>query len=360
MELLVSILAIIAFLLSFTGFYFFYKIPFCSLNNRKKYPSISIIIPARNEEKNISILLKSINNQTFKIDEVLVVNDHSTDKTKDISEKLGAKVIDAADLPADWKGKSWACFQGANQSMGDILIFLDSDTEFEKDGLQKLVDTFLNLENKSAMSVAPYHKVQKLYEEFSSVFNVVMMGAMNAFTPYKNNIADGLFGQSLILDRDTYFNIGGHEVVKDKVLENVYMAQHLKNQGIVIKCFGGKDTLSFRMYSDGLIDLINGWTKAFASGASRTSFSVLIQIILWLNSGFISIILLFYSFNIFTVSLYLFLVIQFYWMLKRIGSFRVSTAMFFPIYYIFYFLVFSKSLYNMKTNKKTNWKERAV
>lgn len=360
MELLVSILAIIAFLLSFTGFYFFYKIPLCSISIRNQYPSISIIIPARNEEKNISILLKSINNQSFKIDEVIVINDHSTDKTKQISQELGANVLDAIELPNDWKGKSWACFQGAYQSKGDILIFLDSDTEFEKDGLQKLVDTFLNFENNTAMSIAPYHKVQKLYEEFSSVFNIVMMGAMNAFTPNRNKVADGLFGQSLILDRDTYFKIGGHEIVKDKVLENVYMAQFLKKEGIDIKCFGGKDTLSFRMYSDGIIDLINGWTKAFASGASRTTFSVLLQIILWLNSGFISIILLFYSFNIFTILLYSFLAIQFYFMLKRIGSFRVTTAMFFPIYYIFYFLVFSKSLYNMKTNKKTNWKERAV
>ncbi len=360
MDLIINILAIIATLFSLSAFYFFYKIPFCKLNKRKIYPKISIIIPARNEEKNISKLLKSINNQNFKIDEVIVVNDHSIDKTKSISESLGAKVLDAKDLPNGWKGKPWACFQGANLASGEVLIFLDADTTFENDGLKKIIDTFLDFENETAMSLAPYHKVEKYYEEFSSIFNIVMMGAMNAFTPSKIKNADGLFGQSLIIKKDTYNKVGGHEVVKDKVLENVFLASYLQKQNVDIKCFGGKNTLSFRMYPDGFFNLINGWTKAFASGASRTSISVLLQIIMWLNGGVIATILVLYSFSLITSILYLLFVFQFYWMLNRIGSFKVLTAIIFPIYFIFYFIVFFRSLYYLKTGKKINWKERAV
>lgn len=357
MDLIIIIPLSIAFIFSLTGFYFFYRIPLCYETNNILYPKISIIVPARNEEHNIGKLLSSINNQVFKIHEVIVVNDGSSDRTKQISLEYGANVIDNVPPENGWLGKPWACFQGANKAIGEILFFLDADTEFENGGLKKVIDTFLI--DRVTMSVAPFHKVKLFYEEFSSIFNIVMLGSMNAFTP-NNEQTDGLFGQSLIIEKELYNQIGGHARVKDIILENVYLANVLKSNGYKIKCFGGKNSLSLRMYPDGFINLINGWTKAFSSGADRTKSSTLMQIILWINAGFISTIMLVYQPNILTISFYLLFAIQFYWMLTRIGSFKIITALLFPFHVLFFSIVFARSVYYKKTGKKINWKQRSV
>jgi 4,4'-diaponeurosporenoate glycosyltransferase len=342
----------------------------CRKNEKRfEYPKVSVIIPARNEEHNISKILNSINYYSNLPYEVIVVNDSSTDKTREIALHLGAIVIDSKPLPEGWKGKPWACWQGAEFAKGDIFIFLDADTELEPNGLKAIIDTYLDLSEKNpngiALSVAPYHKVEKLYEEFSALFNIIMAGSMNAFTPLKSNQPTGLFGQSLVVSRKNYFEIKGHESVKNIILENVFMARQFLFNNINLVCRGGKGALSFRMYSDGFKNLVNGWTKAFASGAGETSPSVLFMIILWISSGFIITIMLINSF--FTESsiliwfaLYLSYALQINWMLSRIGSFKLVTSLFFPIHLIFYVIVFSRSMYYQMTKKSINWKSREV
>ena len=358
-------------------------------NDKKEYPKVSVIIPARNEEHNIGKLLSSINNQNVGVHcneplpkheplqthepviEVIVVNDGSTDKTKEIALGYDSIVIDSKPLPVGWMGKPWACWQGAESATGDILIFLDADTIIEPNGLKKIVDSYLFESQSSnhgkglALSIAPYHKIEKLYEEFSAIFNIIMVGSMNAFTPFKSIKPTGLFGQSLIVSRKHYFEIGGHSSVKNKILENVFMARKFKDAGVNLKCLGGKGTLSFRMYPDGFKALVNGWTKAFAAGAGQTPFFTLLLIILWLSSGFIIIIKLkleFLSGNpiIIWLSLYFTFVLQIYWMLRRIGTFRFISSLLFPANLLFYVIVFFRSLYYQISKKSISWKSREV
>lgn len=365
--IIVFAIAIISWL---CGFIFLFRIPLCCLtqvNNFQK--KVSIIIPARNEEENIGILLDSINDNKIENLEVIVLNDHSTDKTKEISLSKWAKVIDSEPLPKGWYGKPWACYQGAKSATGDLFIFLDSDTKIENDGLKKIVETY-NLycqkyKNDIVMSIAPYHKVEKFYEEFSGFFNIIMMGSMKAFLPFKNSETIGLFGQALVLSKENYFKIDGHKSVKDKILENMFMAEIFKSKNIKLKCFGGKNSLSFRMYKNGIGELINGWAKAFASGASQVSPLSLFNIILWISSGFLIFISFIISIinNIYiTISLILYFAYsaQLFWMLYRIGSFKTYSAFLFPIHLCFYCLVFTKSLINKVFNKKVIWKSREV
>ena len=354
------------------GFYFLFRIDLC--NNQiviAEYPDITIIIPARNEELNIGKLLVSIQNQNFKIKEVLVINDGSTDKTKEIAGFYGANIIDSKPLPEDWKGKPWACWQGAQKAQGEILMFLDADTMIEPDGLKKIIDSYL-IENQKpinekgiVLSVAPYHKIENLFEEFSAIFNIIMTGSMNAFTPFRTGQPSGLFGQSLILSTKNYFEIEGHSSVKNHILENFFMARKFKERGIKLKCLGGKGTLTFRMYPEGFKSLINGWTKAFANGAGNTPFFTLLLIIFWISGGFIITIKL--SISLYSGSsiilwtlLYFIYSIQLYWMLHRIGAFNFWITLLFPINLIFYVLIFSRSLIYNLFNKPVNWKSREV
>ncbi len=368
MDLLSIFIIIITSLFWLSGYYFLYRIPLCRLYpNIAEYPTVSIIIPARNEESNIGKLLDSINRQEYQPTEVIVVNDGSTDKTKENSIERGATVFDSKTLPDGWLGKPWACWQGAESATSDLLIFLDADTELEKVGLQKIVDTYLESSSQEniAMSVAPYHKVENLYEELSAIFNIIMTGSMNAFTPYRKTEPKGLFGPSLIVSYENYYRINGHESVKDKILENMFMADKFTSVGLRLKCFGGFGSLSFRMYPNGLKDLINGWTKAFASGAGQISLMTLLNIIVWISSGFLITIFFFFALfaetpNFIWPVLYGQYTVQIFWMLNRIGSFRVLGSFMFPLHLIFFCLVFTRSLLYKLFNKKIEWKSRNV
>ncbi len=354
------------------GFFYLFRIPVCRLSTGKnKFPSVSIIIPARNEEHNIGHLLDSIHEQQFKADEVIVVNDGSTDRTGEIGIAKGAIVIESQSLPEGWLGKSWACYQGAQHTNSDLFIFLDADTEFEDNGLQKIMHTYMNTvheddtEGGVVLSIAPYHKVKKLYEELSAVFNIITLGSMNAFTPLKSLKTTGLFGPSLIVHRNNYYKINGHESVKHRMLENVFMAAKFRAKNIPLKCLGGRGTLSYRMYPKGLKDLVNGWTKAFASGLGQTSFLTLLLIIFWISGGFIVSVFLIRSIFensgfFYWILLYCGFSIQMYWMLKRIGSFKIISALFFPFHLVFYCVVFFRSLIFLILNKSIKWKSRAV
>ena len=103
---------------------------------------LSIIIPARDEERNLGLLLHSLSQQTLKPHEIIVVDDHSTDSTAEIAKKEAGLVIPSKDIPEGWTGKPWACWQGANRATGDVFLFLDADTFLEPDGLSKIVSTY--------------------------------------------------------------------------------------------------------------------------------------------------------------------------------------------------------------------------
>ena len=92
---------------------------------------------------------------------------------------------------------------------------------------------------------------------------------------------DGLFGQLLLIDRESYRKSGGHEKVRGKVLENFRLAAHCREAGVPVKSASGKGIITFRMYPGGMREMMEGWTKGFASGAGQTPGTVLGVIIGW-------------------------------------------------------------------------------
>ena len=173
--------------------------------------TLTIIIPARNEEHNLPVLLRSLNAQETRPAEVIVVDDGSTDRTATIARELGARVIASQQpLPEGWRGKTWACHQGAQAARGERLLFLDADTWFEPGGLDKILAAHVS----GAFSVGPYHVVHRPYEQLSLFFNINMTAG---------TVPGGLFGQMLLVDRDSYRTVGGHETVKGRILENFWL-----------------------------------------------------------------------------------------------------------------------------------------
>jgi len=308
--------------------------------------SVSVIIPARDEAHNLPTLLRSLSESSVRCEEIIVVDDGSTDGTAEVAREYGATVIASESVPDGWRGKTWACHQGARQASGKRLLFLDADTWFETDGLNRA----LAGHRSGAFSVGPFHAVQDAYEDLSLFFNL----AMNLGT-----LPDGLFGQMLLVDRDSYGRVGGHEAVKGKILENVWLAEAFRQAGVTVGSAPGRNVFSFRMYPNGWRDLVEGWTKGFASGANRTPGSTLVLIVLWMiglmlapMGGVMTGELLPWA------ALYALCAVQLGWFGRRVGAFRLVSVLFYPVPLIFFFAVFFWSA--MRSQKTVTWKGRKI
>jgi 4,4'-diaponeurosporenoate glycosyltransferase len=308
--------------------------------------TVSIIIPVRNEEHNLPTLLRSLASQPVKPREIIVLDDGSTDRTAELARQLGARVINSQPLPEGWRGKTWACHQGAQAATGDLLLFVDADTWFEPDGLVRILSGY----SGGAFSVGPYHAVRKPYEQLSLFFNL----NMNVGT-----VPQGLFGQMLLVDRESYRRGGGHESVKGRILENFRLAEKFRAAGILVRSEGGRGTFSFRMYPNGLRELIAGWTKGFASGASQTPRGTLLVVVAWMIGLMLAPLGWAITGNTWSWgAIYLLCAGQVAWFSRLVGAFRWYTALLYPVPLIFFFAVFARSA--MRSGKAVTWKGREI
>jgi len=350
------------------GFFFLFHISSCrvSADRNTHNPSVSVIIPARNEEHTLPNLLNSLSGQLSSEDEVIVVDDHSEDRTKAVAEENGVKVLESLPIPEGWLGKTWACYQGVKIASGEILIFLDADTVLERNGLKNIIETYVAKD--SVLSIQPYHKTRNLYEQLSAFFNIIMMAGSGAFTVLGRRIKPiGLFGQVVVMRRQYYLDSGGHDKVKGEILEDLAFGSELQKKGVEIHCLIGKSTVSFRMYPKGIRELINGWSKGFAMGAAKTSIPLLILIVAWISGNIgttrslIEVIVATNNIQIALYgSLYILYAAQIYWMLVRIGNFKFYTALFYPIAMSFFVVVFAYSFVRIFLFRSVKWKGREI
>ena len=351
------------------GTFLLWQIPFCKKRGTTgELPTCSVIIPARNEESNIVNLLRSLNNQTTLPGEVLVVNDQSTDNTAIVAEENGATVISITDKPAGWTGKTWACWQGAQAAQYDPMVFVDADTQFNRAGLENMIQCYA--EHDGMVTVQPYHTMKKAYEKLSAFFNIMIMAGMGAFTLLGKRLKpSGSFGPCMICSKKDYFETGGHKAARSTVLENLSLGKIFIDAGKSINCFGGKHSISFQMYPFGMGDLVEGWTKGFATGASNTRPLFLVMTILWITGCFITFSGLCLSpfldgtamsLTAVYALLYILYVMQVFWMLFRIGNFGFISALLFPVHAFFFVYIFIKSYISIFIIKKVRWRGRSV
>jgi len=350
------------------GFVFFYHIPVCNSKKTKntRRSTVSIVVPARNEETNIPNLLISLKGQIKAGDEILVVDDHSEDNTAAVAEKKGARVIKSSQIPPGWTGKAWACYQGAQAANGKLLIFLDADTVINDGGLDGIISCHGEIDG--VLSIQPYHKMRKLYEQLSAFFNLVLMAAMGSFTMLGEIVKPiGLFGPVMVMEKKLYLESGGFEKVKGEILEDLAFGAEFKKRGIKLNCYGGKNIVSFRMYPGGMSQLISGWSKGFAMGAVKTSIPVLIMIIAWITGAIGTTRHLIQAIIVADISLitlwgllYIAYAIQIYWMLYRIGNFKPYTALLFPIPLLFFVIIFVYSFLIIFIRRSVSWKGRTL
>jgi 4,4'-diaponeurosporenoate glycosyltransferase len=305
--------------------------------------ALSVAMSVYNGERFLGEAIESILAQTFADFEFLILDDGSTDATAEIATAFGAMVVPSSHLPEGWRGKPWACHQGALVSKGESLMFLDADTWLEAGALGKI----LNGHTGGALSVAPHHVIEKPYEQLSAMFNLTMIAG---------TVPHGLLGQMLLVDRESYHRAGGHEAVKGKVLENFRLAEHFRSADVPVRSVIGKGLLSFQMYPGGLAELIEGWTKGFASGAGQTPRAVMLLISLWMGGLFLAMAA--WAITPFAPWIHLAMTLQLAILLRQVGRFSWITALLYPVVLMFYLLVLMRSA--LKSGKEVTWKGRTI
>lgn len=352
------------------GWAVFYKVPF--LFNQSKdlteYPSLSIIIPARNEAENLPILLKTLEQQQFRPKEIIVSDDNSTDSTIEVAKSYGAQIIEKQ--PSDSSvGKGAACSRGAEAATGEWLLFMDADTYLEsKDSLHHFMRTFERQGRKGVLSVQPYHQVKFLYEQISIIFNIMVLAGMNAFTFFGDRFVEaGAFGPCLMCTKEQYELVGGHKIIRGSIMEDFVLGKKFQESGFPIHLYAGKKVIHFRMYPDGIKQLIEGWSKNFATASQATNPKVLFLIICWISGGILSgvflVATLFFSIGytmFFGVAIYLFYLIQLKVFTDRVGQFRFSVLIGYPFLFFFFIVLFSWSMIQTHIFKTVTWKGRKL
>ncbi len=348
-------------LLWLLGFLFLFRVPLCrgTGTGGKK---VSVIIPARNEEAGLPGLLESLARQDPGPEEVIVVDDGSEDATAERAAQAGAKVLPSRPLPEGWRGKTWACWQGAEASRGEVLLFLDADTRLLPGGLRRWLADFRRA--GGALSLLPYHTPVRPYEELSAFFHILMAAGVGAFTVFGRRVPSGLFGPSLMVSREDYYRAGGHQTVRGKILENFFLAERFRQAEVETNARGGKGVLTTRMYPGGPRELAEGWAKAFADGAGRTPPAILAASKLWLGGAVLApALLLAGGIGLYPLPaagvLYLLYSLQVFSMLRQLGSYRPLTALLYPAGVFFFFAVFARSS-RLQRSGKVEWKGRRI
>jgi chlorobactene glucosyltransferase len=236
-------------------------------------PLVSIVIPARNESRNIERCARSVLAAAYPHFEVIVVDDHSADGTGDISRAIARehprlRVIDAPALPPGWCGKQWACATGAGEARGQLLLFTDADTRHEPDLLPRAVNA-LRARDADLLSVAGHQEMHSFWERIIQpqmfALLAIRYGGSEQVSNAKRPVDAIANGQFILVRRDSYDAIGGHAAVHDRVAEDMAMAQAFVAARRRIALFVANDQLSTHMYAS-LAELIAGWGKNIYAG----------------------------------------------------------------------------------------------
>jgi len=343
----------------------FFRFPHLPEKSKKlgKFPSLSVIIPARNEEKNLPLLLSDLRAQTLIPFEIICVDDASGDATAQIALDYDVKLISLQEKPEGWTGKTWACQNGADMAEGDLLLFLDADVRLKKDGLARILEAYS--ESGCTVSVQPWHRTEKCYEQFSLPFNLIQHAGNG--TALKKPRSIGLFGPVILMPKTDYFAIGGHKSARKSVVEDMTLGENLKKSGRAYRLFVGDSDVAFRMYGGGLGDLLRGWVKNVATGASKTPALLILLIILWVASMLtppMQIVryaaagdLLFTA--LFSL-LYLFWVVALTVLSKCVGRFRFPAVLLYPVLLVVMLCVFAVSAFRKLFGLSVRWKGRDI
>ena len=215
---------------------------------------VSVLIPARNEEINIKRCLYSLIDQSYKNLEIIVLDDDSDDQTYDVVKNISKnyesiKLVKGEAKTIGWTGKNWACNQLSKYANGDFLLFVDADTKLQKNTIAETVNE-MNNNDIDLISLFPNRITNTVIDKIISVtIGWFIFSCLPIIFSNKNPIFSSAFGQFLLFRKGAYFSIGGHESIKDKILDDFELGRLITKKGYNLNVLDGTERISTFSYS---------------------------------------------------------------------------------------------------------------
>jgi glycosyltransferase involved in cell wall biosynthesis len=243
----------------------------------RREAAISILIPARDEELNIAACLDSALAQGGAVGEVLVYDDHSTDRTAGIVSEYArrderVRLVAPAALPVGWCGKNFACARLAAEARAPWLLFIDADARLLPRAAERMRRE-AEARGATLVSCWPALEARGFWERvLMPMLNFVVFTLYPAPLSFRRADASlGLaHGACLMARREAYETTGGHSAVRDAINEDVRLAQHWRARGQLSLCFDGRGIVSVRMYRS-FAEIWRGFQKNFYPAFRRAS-----------------------------------------------------------------------------------------
>jgi glycosyltransferase involved in cell wall biosynthesis len=247
-------------------------------------PRVSVIIPARNEERIIERTMRAMLAQTYEALEVIVVDDRSTDSTGDILRALADPrliVVHGAEPPPGWLGKPWALSQGSGRATGELLLFVDADVIYAPDAIAAAVADFAT-RGAALVAFFPQFELRGFWENVlmpnlaECVFSIVPLVIANRSR--RPTLALG-GGPGNLVSRQTYDAVGGHEALRGEIVDDVGLARLVRRSGERTEAVRADDLISLRMYH-GFREIVEGFTKnSFAAFNRRYEATIVVTVV---------------------------------------------------------------------------------
>lgn len=252
-------------------------------------PRVSAIIPAKDEEAFIADCVHSVRAQSYPNLEILVADDRSEDGTGAIARAIAAedprvRVITIERLPEGWTGKTHALHVAAGEASGEWLWFLDADTRHTPDSLS-IVMEYARQHRAALASLLPEMRCETFWERVvQPLMGIVLMRSYPLFR-VNDDVARVAFanGQYILVERSAYEAAGGHEAVRDRFVEDIYLAKRVKALGHPIRTAIGTEISSTRMYTS-LPQIVRGWSRILYDALGRSPwqlFGKILEPLIW-------------------------------------------------------------------------------
>jgi 4,4'-diaponeurosporenoate glycosyltransferase len=319
---------------------------------------VSVVVPVRDEAVRLPPLLAALaaDQRGASPVELVIVDDGSTDDSAALAAAAGATVV-SVEPPPGWTGKAWACWRGAHAATGDVVVFLDADTEPSPGFVERLAAAAAR--TGGMVSVQPTHHVERVYERASAACNTVALMAGTGETGPGRRWWRGPvgFGPALAVPRQPYLASGGHGLVRADVAEDIALARALDGAGIPVAAYAdaGEDAVRYRMYPEGPRSLVEGWTKNLAAGAGSIPPLRAVLVGLWITGALQAAI------AVTVVPLaYLAFAGQAAVLFRRAGRFGWLTSLLYPLALAAFVVLCANSATRRVARRPVTWRGRTV
>lgn len=341
--------------------------PFVISESSTPKPFVSVLIPMRNEERNIEELIHSLQTLSYSSFECILLDDQSSDQTRLLTERAiqndpRFSLIEGQPLPEGWNGKVHGCHQLSQFAEGDLLLFIDADVRLAPDTIERTISTMAKHDAGMISGFPHYGDRSHLSQLLVTLQHFVVYAHLPTIIANKTKLPSftAACGGFIAFTKEAYESIGGHASVHSSLLEDVHLARVTKKNGYKMLLVNISPFVTCYMY-ESIQEAIEGFTKNIFIGINKSKV-IAFLLICWYTLMYIVPTPLFvysiWSGNSMLSLPLLISIAQKVWVDYKNGT-LLRYSLFMPLSALLFVFVLARSMYTSITGKAYTWKGRS-